>query len=142
MEQSIYSLMSADHVKIRKLVDKVDDYKAFMKLKAELERHFYLEENAIFKMLEAFGYDENAGFLPIMEEHDEILSMLGRIQYGFSKSGKSSLDKLRSKLLNHAEHEDKILYPNLDQNLSPTEREAVMRQIRMKQEYELANDQI
>jgi len=133
----ITDLMMEEHGKINSFLNKfesslkgsVDETKKqFMILQTELDMHFFLEEKAIFGLYDRLREDVGEIF-DLMKEHGEIKEMFENIRQGLDKGVKSSVTGLKEKLTKHAEFENKIFYPKIDEDLNEQEKKNIVDKI-------------
>ena len=133
---SIAELMVKDHEKIASLLERlesdmrdkaVDTKAAFNKFKWELERHFVVEEKAVFAEIRSTdeGYKLSE---VIVKEHRIIWDMVEDVE-GKMDIGGSDISGLKDVLFKHKRMEDKTLYPMLDRSLSLEKKKAIMNRI-------------
>lgn len=103
----ISDLMEEHHTKVGDMLGK-EDLQSF---KWELQKHFLLEEKAIFFNVGNGEFSESVQKL--LGEHKKMLDKLNEIEVG---SG--DLEEFKQMLLRHKEFEDKEFYPLLDRTLT------------------------
>jgi len=129
--------MLRDHTRIAELLDKIksgtnsaDRFEAF---KWELEKHLFLEEKAIFKIVE-----EDSAIYPsvqkLLEEHDTILKMVKTIESVLKTEGRIQMGGFQSILEKHRYYEDDFLYPILDEKLDSEHKQEIMHRLRKLEE--------
>ena len=135
MEKSVESLMMKDHNQIRKLLEDFLHHKSeenFSKFKWELERHFFVEENAIFQITDSMIGDEVSDTFELMKQHGEIMGLMNNLELNFANGGEIDASKLESVLKSHALFEDEVFYPKLDELLTPAQKEKIKVEIAEK----------
>jgi len=111
--------MSLDHEKIDKFINKVKTEEEILKLKFMLERHFLIEEKAIFELYYTED-EEDRKIIPIlMKQHKEILAELKT----------KNLAKIKIMLKKHSTLEDEKFYPLLDKTLTREKKEKMIEKI-------------
>ncbi|HDQ59564.1 MAG TPA: hemerythrin domain-containing protein [Candidatus Woesearchaeota archaeon] len=98
-------------------------------LKWEIERHFFLEERAVFVMVNPKSqfYDM---VQKIMKEHKNMLQMFKKVEEELSRKEEPDITELEKTLKEHAEFEESIFYEELDQELSDVEKKIIVERIR------------
>ncbi len=131
-------IMLNDHCQIEQLlnrlrvsmeVDDGDKEENFQKFKWALEKHFFIEENAVldlFKNPHIGVYREISG---ILKDHDRILRLLKEKENQFEETGQFEMSDLIKVLLKHKQYEDKHIYPLLDTKLSPELKNKIIHRI-------------
>ncbi len=136
--ESLTDLMLTEHARIEEMLDEVnlatyeDNQKiseALNKFKWNLEKHFVMEEKAIFQMLNAIsGMDVNDTF-KLMSEHGQILSLLKKIEEDIKSKDYSQIQVLMSQLEEHSDFENQTFYPNLDKKLSDDRKKEIVERV-------------
>jgi hypothetical protein len=121
MSTSITNIMLKEHERIKKNLDEFEqelnkDLKKSIKIfeifKWTLEKHFFIEEKAIFTFIDT---NEFPDILTLGEQHEEILSIIKNIDEDLEEGIKPKINDLKVVLLKHAEFEDEVFYPELDE---------------------------
>lgn len=99
----------------------------FNRFKWNLEKHFFLEEKAIFNILEITDGAEVSDVFDLMQEHGEILEETKKVEKTLSKNCCPNMTELIEKLNKHAEFEDNFFYPKLDDILSSQQKEEIIK---------------
>ena len=139
--ESIQKLMDGQHRALIKLLE--DFLKAFKenpigsgmileKFKINAEKHFSVEDFAIFNAHEAMNSENVKDTFQLMEDHQAILALLNKIQNELGKEIKKDVFELEAMLKNHQEFEDNEFYPNLDENLNENHRLLIISRIKQK----------
>ena len=136
---TLSDLMVKDHAHILKLLKEVtshiaDDVELVMRLfqnfKWNIEKHFFVEERAIFTAYNpehvSEGYDI---FLDLSKEHTTILDRLQEIERMLMKGEKVDLSTLRELLVHHKTFEEQSIYPVLDREIDEAEKRFIIERI-------------
>jgi hemerythrin-like domain-containing protein len=102
---------------------------AFNSFKFELEKHFFLEEKAIFTFIYSDDKDSNEMKLELLEEHNLILDMIQEVESDLNNDSECELSKITKMLKCHRSFEDETFYPKLDQELDPTKKKQIIDRI-------------
>jgi hypothetical protein len=132
----ISQIFLEDHKKIletithfKQLVEKRDetalpDFQK--KLRWECERHFYIEEKALYIYREVDEEFDDIFQERLIREHDQLLNLLSKIEL------KPTLTKIKTliKIINlHVAFESQFFYTQLEQNLSEQHRKSILKHI-------------
>lgn len=128
--ETITNLMLKEHGRINAmLIDfekKIKDSKIakelFSKFKWNLEKHFFVEEKAIFDVTISLSQDEISDIFDLMQEHGKIMSEIKKIENSLLKEKIPQIEELKAILKKHATFEDQIFYPKLDLKLNENQK--------------------
>jgi hypothetical protein len=136
---ALSELMVKDHVHILKLLKEVTSHlgddvelvmRVFQNFKWHIEKHFFVEERAIFTAYNPEhvfeGYDI---FLDLSKEHTTILDRLHGIERMLMKKEKVDLSNLGELLVRHKTFEEKSIYPVLDKEIDEGEKKFIIQRI-------------
>jgi iron-sulfur cluster repair protein YtfE (RIC family) len=132
----ISELMLEEHGRINSFLKRAEESlegnkeainKQFYLLQKELDLHFFIEENAIFKLEDKI--EDVSDIFDLMKEHGEIKEIAENIKQGLEKGVEPRIKNLKEKLINHANFENKVFYPKLDEELSESEKDEILRRI-------------
>ena len=135
MEKKISKIMLKEHGRINGFLEEFskcqnDDLEKFKEIfsrfKWNLEKHFFLEEKAIFNIFEITDGTEVSDIFDLMQEHGEILEETKKVGKVLSKNSCPNMNELIEKLNKHAEFEDNFFYPKLDNILSHQQKEEII----------------
>jgi len=138
MEFSIEEAMRKNHqdlgTDLEKLIKNADInkeelYREFNNFLGKMRNHFVTEEQAIFSFYHVESKDNNNLVFELLDQHVKILSMLEDVEKRINEWNNIDFSDLRKNIANHVAVENKILYKNLDETLSESEREFVLRKI-------------
>ena len=110
--ETIADLMYKDHENVENLFKEFQEKKSkesLERFKWTLEKHFFIEEKAIFTVVDVEDFNE---LINIKKEHDEILLMLSDLDEN------SDISEFEKMLVTHKNYEDEVLYPKFDKELS------------------------
>ena len=144
--KQIARIMLADHNKIDKLLKNFIDnqdkdieyqYKIFDIFSIKLERHFALEEQAIYAFSGITDDNDKILMTELTQEHEEMRKMAARIKNAIMTKQPIDLDNLKQTLIQHRKIEDTNLYPKLDKSLNEEEKKYITERIsEMYQEFD------
>lgn len=132
---SIAETMVKHHVKIDKLLHEfkngikqkdVPMIGAFNKFKWELEKHFFLEEKAIFQLHYSENEESNEIKNKLKKEHDSLRGKLDEIEEDLKNQDKIDIFEFRRLLLEHKDFENRIFYPRLDKELDEDRKKLIL----------------
>lgn len=95
-----------------------------------LQKHFFLEEKAIFVMGDKLIGEDVVNVFELMKEHGEIMELVKNIEEGINTGVKVDISSLRTLILKHAAFEDKYFYPELDETLDIETKEQIISKIK------------
>jgi hemerythrin superfamily protein len=98
----------------------------FDNFKWNLQKHFFVEEKAIFNFYEKVKSDDVNNIFELMGEHGDLLELMKIVEEDFNKEKIEDLKKL---LIKHQNFEDKFFYPKLDSILNENQREELIKKI-------------
>lgn len=139
MEQdSILKLMVAHHAllnaqfmlfrdSIKEKSPKVADF--LSELKWETKKHFFVEENVIFKSEDIATEGFSATVNHLEEEHKEMLAKLDEFGADLASVASEALEDFHKILEKHRYVEEHDLYPKLDTNMPADEKERIVKRI-------------
>lgn len=139
MAERISELMRKEHRKIDNLLSdfggelakNFDEAKIrFSEFVWALQKHFFLEEKAIFVIGEKLVGEEVANVFELMKEHGEIMDLVKNVELGLDTEVKVDVSSLRTLILKHAAFEDKYFYPSLDETLDEESRRQIIEKIK------------
>ncbi|VVB80198.1 Hemerythrin HHE cation binding domain protein [uncultured archaeon] len=139
MAEKISTLMLKEHRKIdnllsdfgKELPKDFDEAKIrFSEFVWALQKHFFLEEKAIFIMGDKLVGEEVVNVFELMKEHGEITELVKNIEEGINTGVNVDISSLRTLILKHAAFEDKYFYPELDESLDPEVKEQIINRIK------------
>lgn len=97
----------------------------YNKFKWELEKHFFLEEKAIFQLHYSKNEESNKIKDKLKKEHDELLEKLGEIGENIKNKKKVDFFEFRKLLLKHKDFENVTFYPRLDNELDDSRKKMI-----------------
>ena len=131
MENSITTLMLQEHGKIKNFLQDFEKSiknntnnceKNFNKFKWNLEKHFFIEEKVIFTIFNSANEEESEDILNLLKEHKKILFLIESIEENSFKNAEQEVSELSQILTNHANFENEIFYPKLDDELNENQK--------------------
>jgi len=144
MGELLSELMIAEHLRIeamlnvfereRELISNEGDFinlkKIFSKFKWNLEKHFFVEERAIFTLCEGMQGEIVSDIFELMNEHGEILELIKEIEKTLEENIKPETGKLKQLLQRHKNLEDGTFYPALDKSLNEQQKQELSERIK------------
>ena len=101
----------------------------FNKFKWELEKHFFLEEKAVFIYLYSDDKESNDMRLKLREEHNLILKQLEKIESDLIEKKDLNFSVFKDLLRTHRAFEDEIFYPKLEKELDESKKQQIIDRI-------------
>ena len=92
-----------------------------------LEKHFFLEEKAIFNVFEITDGTDVSDIFDLIQEHGEILEETKRVKKIMSKNCCPDMTELIEKLNKHMKFENNLFYPRLDDILNSQQKEEIIK---------------
>jgi len=136
---AILDLMVKDHIRIMKYVKDVENNlgkdfgflsESFNTLQWNLEKHFFVEERAIFASYKPEEPDkEYTYFSDLMDQHTEILEKIESLRKKLQKREPFDLSEIKKLLVKHKTSEEKHVYPILDQEINEKEKQFIIERI-------------
>jgi len=136
-KNNLLNLMVGHHALLEALFALFDDeireksphaVKSLAELEWEIQKHFFVEENAIFNLPQIKAIKVYDMVLHLKAEHTEMLGYLRKFSENFSEIKSEDIEKLAGLLATHREMEEKELYPKLDKELPEEQkRQAILR---------------
>ncbi len=135
---SIQFIMLKDHNRLDKylsvLTDEIgiDDKEyifLFKKFKIATERHFQIEEQAIFSFSHLGGNESQKSIRMLLSEHGRIRELLKEMDNEIVAGNAIDFKELSKLLLKHQAIENEVLYPKLDNELTEKEKEYILQKI-------------
>jgi hypothetical protein len=139
MKLSILRVMDKDHVKIKEILmdfEKEENKNfekskhVFSRFKWVIEKHFFIEEKAIFNFYIVESTEENENLMRILKEHREILDLIVRAEESLFDQKRLDIDELKHYILAHAKFEDEVFYPKLDEILDDEKKQEMVNRIK------------
>ncbi len=139
-ETSILKLMTRDHYKIERLINKLEEttkedfesmVKAFNKFEWELEKHIFTEEKAIFTSYNPEDVIEGYKMLPeLTKQHNYIINTLNNWREDIRKKRTlTDVSSLKEFIINHKDFEEQKVYPQLDEGLDEEQKRKIVTKI-------------
>ncbi len=139
MKNEITNLMLGHHALIDVLLTAFKDTladnpgeaeKLFNDFRWELDKHFFVEERAVFKFCEPTEESEICHIVKrLIKEHDQMLGMLNEVKNSLESNAKVDISEFQDLLTDHRRTEESVLYPWVDQNLSQAEKSTMVARI-------------
>lgn len=139
MGLTILKVMDKDHIKIKDMLmdfgkEENKNFEKskhiFIRFKWMLEKHFFIEEKAIFNLYIVESPEENDNLMKILKEHREILDLIERSEELLFDQKKLEIEELKHYILAHAKFEDEIFYPRLDEILDEEKKQEMINRIK------------
>jgi len=137
---SILKLMKNDHEEINGFIDKIEKNKGndfstvielFNEFEWKLEKHIFIEEQAIFSLYFPINISEKYAIISeLLEEHLVLLELLLETRTKLLKEKKIDLNQLKKIIANHITLEEHNLYPLLDKELKESEKLIIIKRIK------------
>ncbi len=136
-KNNLLNLMVGHHALLEALFALFDDeireksphaMQSLSELEWEIQKHFFVEENAIFNLPQIKAIKVYDMVLHLKAEHTEMLGYLKKFSENFTEIKNEDIEKLAGLLATHREMEEKELYPKLDKELPEEQkRQAILR---------------
>lgn len=128
--ESIKSLMDKEHCRIAGFLEHADtNGEAFNKFKWNLEKHFFVEEKAIFIMNRDMNGEEVADIFELMKQHGEIMEMIKVVEKKIENGEEANFSELKDMINKHRNFEDSTFYPKLDGILNLQQKQEIMERV-------------
>jgi len=136
---AILDLMVRDHNRLMEYLKDVEknlgrDFgflsNSFNVFQWNLEKHFFVEERAIFTSYNPDRIDEGYEvFLDLSEQHTEILKKIESLRKKLQRREPFDLNEIKNLLIKHKTFEEKNVYPVLDQEIDEGEKRFIIERI-------------
>lgn len=138
MQENIADLMFKEHRRLDTLLEDfekglVDIRKAkelFSKFKWNLEKHFFVEEKAIFDISISISNEEVADIFDLMQEHSKIMTLVKKVEDQLAKLSKPDILNLKEIIIKHRKFENQIFYPKLDLKLNENQKAVMVERVK------------
>ena len=137
---AILDLMIKDHNRLMEYLRDVEknlshDFgflsNSFNTFQWNLEKHFFVEERAIFISYNPNDPDREYKFSSVlMDQHAEILEMIESLRKKLEKREPFDLNQLKKSLVKHKTFEEKSIYPVIDQEINEGEKRYIIDRIK------------
>jgi hemerythrin superfamily protein len=137
---AILDLMVKDHNRLMQYLKDVENNlsrdfgflsNSFNTFQWNLEKHFFVEEKAIFTVYNPneSGREYNF-FSDLMDQHTEIFETIESLRKKLQKREPFDLNELKKMLLKHKTFEEKSIYPVLDQKIDDCTKRIIIDRIK------------
>jgi len=144
IEKTITDLMIEDHCRLERLLSKIEenvgqDYElmidVFDEFKWELEKHLFIEEKAIFKFFNPQKEKNYYDVVPnLIGEHNTFLEILNELENDLTSKGVNSISldasDFKKLLKKHKKFEEEEFYPDLEKDLTESQRKNIIKKIK------------
>lgn len=137
---AILDLMVKDHNRLMDYLKDVENdlggdfgflSNTFNTFQWNLEKHFFVEERAIFTSYNPDEPDKEYNyFSDLMDQHTEILEEIESLRKKLQKREPFDLNKLKKLLVKHKTFEEKSIYPVIDQEIDEHEKRFIIERIK------------
>lgn len=137
---SILELMTADHIKILKLLHDVETsmgielvslLKVFDTFEWALEKHIFTEEKAIFTSYSPQNVTEGYKMVPeLVQQHNDLLNRIRLMRKELMWNRPVQFHEFKEIINEHKSYEEESLYPKLDQELSEAQKQEIITKIK------------
>ena len=135
---TISEVMLKHHYRIDKLFHELDNEinqksesfpDTFYKFKGELEKHFFIEEKAIFQLCNSENEESNEIREQLLKEHNILRSKLDTMEIELITKGEIDIYGFRKLLLKHKDFENQIFYPRVDRELDGLKKKQILERL-------------
>jgi hemerythrin superfamily protein len=137
---AILDLMVKDHNRLMQYLKDVENNlsrdfgflsNSFNTFQWNLEKHFFVEERAIFISYNPDKPDKEYKFFSdLMDQHTEILELIESLRKKLQKREPFDLNELKRLLVKHKTFEEKSIYPVIDQEIDEDEKSYIIDRIK------------
>lgn len=133
----ISEAMYNEHVKLKNVFNRFENsvrelepnMDLFNEFKWNIEKHFLVEEKAIFELCNNACGDKISEIFDLMKEHGEILNLINDCEDNLDEGISVEIDLLKKMLTKHADFEDEVFYPLLDEKLNEERKQEILDRI-------------
>ena len=136
---AILDLMFRDHIRLMEYLKDVEENlgrdfgflsNSFNVFQWNLEKHFFVEERAIFISYNPDRVDEGYDiFLDLSKQHTEILEKIESLRKKLQRREPFDLNEIKNLLIKHKTFEEKNVYQVLDQEINEEEKRFIIERI-------------
>ena len=137
--KKVTEIMRAHHLVISKLLLKLEAEMqgknsekikaAFLDFKKNMERHFYEEENVVFRFCEKINQKNLEISMTLIQQHKTMLNMLNAIEVDINNGLEINDSDFKKMHLDHVNIEEIIFYPELDIVLTDAKKKNILKRI-------------
>ena len=137
---AILELMIEDHDRLMEYLKEVENNfgrdfgflsESFNTFQWNLEKHFFVEERAIFTSYNPAEADKEYNyFSELMDQHTEILKKIEALRKKLQKREPFDINEIKKLLIKHKIFEEKKVYPILDQEIDEGEKRFIIERIK------------
>jgi len=136
--QSITEIMLKHHIRIIDLLNVINDKaqqkntalaNVLSKFRWELEKHFFLEEKAIFQLHYSKNVETNRIKTRLKKEHNNLIKKFDKIEDDLKNKSELDITEFRTQYLKHMNFENKFFYPRLDKELDENRKMMIIERI-------------
>lgn len=137
---AILDLMVKDHNQLMQYLKNVENNlgndfgflsDSFNTFQWNLEKHFFIEERAIFIFYKPDEVERDFKFFSeLMDQHSEIFEEIESLRKKLQNREPFNLDKLKKLLVRHKSFEEKSVYPMIDQEIDEAEKVFIIDRIK------------
>jgi iron-sulfur cluster repair protein YtfE (RIC family) len=137
---AILDLMVKDHNRLMEYLKEVENNlgrgfgflsQSFNTFQWNLEKHFFVEERAIFTSYNPDEPDKEYNyFSDLMDQHTEIFETIESLRKKLQKREPFDLNDLKKLLVKHKTFEEKSIYPVLDQEIDDCTKRVIIDRIK------------
>ncbi len=134
--KTISELMKKDHHRLLHELKELESMhqkdisdlnESFRNFKWNIEKHFFVEERAIFTSYNPDKINEGYNlFKNLTSQHTVILEQINMIQQKLQKWEPFDFDEIRELLITHQHAEEEKIYPLLDEEISTGEKQFII----------------
>ena len=132
--EKISHTMKKHHALLEGLLNKVERHqsvdeeykKMFNGFKWELEKHFFVEERAIFTQLDIPDKEFNENVSKLLKEHSTILKSMASLDEDIKAKNEIDLSEFKKLIRDHKNYEDEEFYPALDNVLDGGKKKEIL----------------
>jgi hemerythrin-like domain-containing protein len=133
--KTVTGIMNKEHERIGNLLgefeanldkDKKTVADFFNTFEWNLQKHLFVEERVIFSAFNPPNLEQDDNDLSnLLKDHAEILSLLEKIRDNIDGDIKHDVWELKNIITAHAEFENEIFYPRLDEELDDVQKQLI-----------------
>ena len=137
--EEISGAMLSEHKRLHKLLGELeenlkpdnDHWKTlFNEFRWNLEKHFFVEEKAIFEICNSNCGEKIPEIFDLMKEHGEVIFLMNESEDESKDVLEKNLLEIKKILIKHSNFEDENFYPLLDTKLSKERKSEILFRIK------------
>jgi len=132
MGKTIPEIMLEEHARLQAMLREFEELagtegakEKFNVFKWNLDKHFFVEEKAVFHAYLSRTREDDFDIVRVIEEHNEMQSLVKALEEEIEEEKEVNLSALKEILARHEKFEDGTLYPRIEEELDEEQKERI-----------------